>query len=286
MNIITVISNTKKDPTLEFTKRAVEVLSCYADTIIIESSLPLENLSANIEYRDVDSVYDGTDAVVTVGGDGTILKIAPEISKRNIPVLGINLGRVGFMAEIEPDETDLLAKFFSSEYIIDSRMMLDVDVIRNNEKVHTFSCLNDAVIMNGSISKMIELELFCNDSYVSTYHADGLIFSTPTGSTAYSLSAGGTVIDPALECILVTPVCAHSFYNSRPMVFSASSELSVRDVRIRDENTYLTLDGNTNVHLLINDFVRIKRSQYTTDLIRIKSTRFYNTVYNKLSERR
>jgi len=283
---ITVVSNTKKDPSLEYTKRTVEVLSRYAECITVDASACYDGAPACVEFKNTNEIFNDTDAVVTIGGDGTILKIAPEISKRGIPVLGINLGRVGFMAEIEPEETDLLYKLFKSEYIIDSRMMLDVEVFRNDEKLHSFSCLNDAVIMNGSISKMIELELFCNDSYVSTYDADGLILSTPTGSTAYSLSAGGTVIDPALECILVTPVCAHSFYNSRPMIFSASTVLSVKDVRVRDENTYLTLDGNTNVHLLCDDVVRIKRSQFTTDLIRIKSTRFYNTVYNKLSERR
>ena len=285
MENISIVSNTTKDPTLEFTKKAIDVISRYVRSVRVDADLKYDPPSC-VEFVDREFLFDNTDAIVTIGGDGTILKIAPVISKKSIPVLGINLGRVGFMAEIEPNEIDLISKLFTSEYIIDSRMMLDVDLIRNGQKIHSFSALNDAVIMNGSISKMIELELHCNESYVSTYHADGLILSTPTGSTAYSLSAGGPVIDPALECILVTPVCAHSFYNSRPMVFSDSSELTVKDVRVRDENTFLTLDGNLNVHVQNNDVVLIKKSQYTTDLIKIKSKRFYNTVYNKLSERR
>lgn len=285
MKNVTVIANTKKDPTLEVTKKTVSILSKHADAVYMDKALTYYAQPC-VSFVEADSLFENTEAVITIGGDGTILRIAPEICKRSIPVLGINLGRVGFMAELETNELELISKLFTSEYIIDSRMMLDIDVVRNGEKIHSFTALNEVVIMNGSISRMIELDLFCNESYVSSYHADGLILSTPTGSTAYSLSAGGAVIDPSLECILVTPVCAHSFHNSRPMVFSTSSELTVKDVRVCDENTYLTLDGNRNVQLSFGDSVLVKKSQYTTDLARIKTTRFYNTVFTKLSERR
>ncbi len=285
MKKITVIANTKKDPSLEITKQVISELERFADVIYVSEELLLEK-TEKVEFVKTDALFSDADAVITVGGDGTILGIAPEISKKNIPVLGINLGRVGFMAELETNEISLLSKLTTSEYIIDSRMMLDVDVIRSGQVVHSFTALNEVVVMNGSISKMIELDLYCNDGYVSSFHADGLILSTPTGSTAYSLSAGGAVIDPALDCILMTPVCAHSFYNARPIIFSSASELSVKDVRMSDENTYLTLDGNRNVKLSFGDSVVVKKSQYTTDLIKIKSTRFYNTLYTKLSERR
>ena len=285
MKRISVVTNIKKDPTLEITKRAIAELSQYAETVFIDDSLAF-NAPSVVKFVNCRELYNDCDAVITIGGDGTILRIAPEISKRSIPVLGINLGRVGFMAELETDEICLLSKLFDSEYIIDSRMMLDVDIIRDGKKIHSFTALNDAVIMNGSVSRMIEIELLCNAEHVSYYHADGLIFSTPTGSTAYSLSAGGAVIDPFLECIHVTPVCAHSFNCSRPMVFSPSAELSVKDVRATDSNTYLTLDGNINEQLTFGDEVVVKKSQYTTDLLKIKSTRFYNTLYAKLSERR
>lgn len=285
MKRITVIPNTKKDPSLEITKMTVAELSKYAEIIYLEKSNYFD-APPMVEFVNSNELYSSCDAVITIGGDGTILRIAPEISKRCVPVLGVNLGRVGFMAEIEVDEIPLLSKLFNSEYIIDSRMMLDVDIIRDDKKIKSFTALNDAVIMNGSVSRMIELEFFYNDNHVSFYHADGLIFSTPTGSTAYSLSAGGAVIDPYLECIHVTPVCAHSFSCSRPMVFSSSSELSVKDVRASDSNTYLTLDGNINEQLSFGDKVVVKKSQYTTDLLKIKSTRFYDTLYVKLSERR
>ena len=266
MKTVTIVPNTQKDPSLECTKKAIEEISRYAEKIIISSDLGLDAYGI-VEKREANHIFDATDAVIAVGGDGTILRLAPELSRLNIPILGVNLGRVGFMAEIEPDEISLIEKLFSSEYIIDSRMMLDVEVFRNDNKVCSYSCLNDAVIMNGSVSKMIELELSCNHAYVTTYHADGLILSTPTGSTAYSLSAGGTVIDPVLECILVTPVCAHSFHNARPMVFSSNAEFTVKDVAKRDDDIYLTLDGNFNVHVLKNDIIKIKKSQFTTDLI-------------------
>ena len=285
MKTVSVVVNIKKDPDLTVTKKVVSILSRFAECVLISKEVSFE-APLCVKFVEQEKLFDNTEAVITIGGDGTILRIAPEISKLGIPVLGINLGRIGFMAELELSETELVSKLFSSEYMIDSRMMLDVDVIRNGEKIHSFTALNEVVIMNGSISRMTELELFCNGEFVSQYHADGLILSTPTGSTAYSLSAGGAVIDPSLECILVTPVCAHSFHNSRPMVFSSISELTVKDVRISDENTYLTLDGNRNVQLSFGDSVLIKKSQYTTDLVKIKSTRFYNTVYTKISERR
>ena len=285
MKRITVITNLKKDPSLEITKRVVLELSSMAEKIFLDEENKYDAPS-NVVFCEKYKLFDEADAVITVGGDGTILAIAPEVSKKGIPVLGINLGRVGFMAELEIEEIPLLSKLFTSEYIVDSRMMLDVDVMRNNEKIHSFVALNDVVVMNGTISKMVELDLFCNGDYVSTYHADGIIMSTPTGSTAYSLSAGGAVIDPALDCILLTPVCAHSFNNSRPIVFSSSSELTVKDVRKSDENTFLTLDGDKNVKISFGDSVLVRRSQYTTDLIKIKSTRFYNALYTKLSERR
>ncbi len=285
MKKITVITNITKDPELNITRKVVSELSRHAETVLIDERIAFD-APAPVKFCKQEELFLDTDAVITVGGDGTILGIAPEISKKQIPVLGINLGRVGFMAELEKDEISLVSKLFTSEYMIDSRMMLDVDVVRNGEKIHSFTALNDVVVMNGSISKMVELDLNCNGGHVSSYHADGLILSTPTGSTAYSLSAGGAVIDPALECILMTPVCAHSFYNARPIVFSAGSELTVRDVRKSDENTYLTLDGNKNVKLVFGDSVLVRKSQYTTDLVKIKSVRFYNMLYNKLSERR
>lgn len=285
MKTVSVVVNTKKDPELSVTRKVISALSKFAECILINDDIKFD-APPTVRFVDADNIYNGTEAVVTIGGDGTILRIAPEISRLGIPVLGINLGRIGFMAELEVGETELVSKLFSSEYMIDSRMMLDVDVIRDGNKLHSFTALNEVVIMNGSVSRMTELDLFCNEEFVSSYHADGLILSTPTGSTAYSLSAGGAVIDPSLECILITPVCAHSFHNSRPMVFSSSAELTVKDVSVRDENTYLTLDGNRNVKLSFGDNVLVKKSQYTIDLIKIKSTRFYNTVYTKLSERR
>ena len=285
MKTITVITNTNKDPELEVTKTLVRELSAFAQCIKISENIKFDTVD-KVTFLPESKIFDDTDAVITVGGDGTILQIAPILAKKNIAVLGINLGRMGFMAELEKDEISLVSKLFSQEYIIEPRMMLDVSIIRDGEKVDSFTALNEVVVMNGTISKMVELELYCNDTYVSRYHADGLILSTPTGSTAYSLSAGGAVIDPSLDCILTTPVCAHSFYNARPVVFSSSAELSIKDFTKRGENTFVTIDGNRNFKLSSFDTVIVKKSQHTTNLIKIKSTRFYNTVYSKLSERR
>ena len=285
MKTVTVVTNVNKDPQLEVTQRLITELSAFAKCIKISENIKIDCCD-KVVFLPEDKIFDDTDVVITVGGDGTILQIAPTLAEKNIAVLGINLGRMGFMAELEKDEISLVSKFFANEYIIEPRMMLDVSIVRDGEKIQSFTALNEVVVMNGTISKMVELELYCNDTYVSRYHADGLILSTPTGSTAYSLSAGGAVIDPSLDCILATPVCAHSFYNARPIVFSSSAELSVKDFTKRSENTYVTLDGNRNFKLLPDDKLIVRKSQHTTNLIKIKSTRFYNTVYSKLSERR
>ncbi len=285
MNKITVVSNIKKDPTQNFTHKIIEYISHFADVIWLDEKLAY-NSPDKVFYTDAKSLFSDTDAVITIGGDGTILRIATDICRKHIPVLGINLGRVGFMAELETNEIGLISNLFKNRFVIEPRMMLDVDVIREGEVKYSFTVLNEAVIMHGSVSKMIELQLECNGGCISSYNADGLILSTPTGSTAYSLSAGGAIVDPSFECIQVTPVCAHSLYNSRPVIFSHASELFVSSVGKADEDVYLTLDGRENVLLLYKDVVSIKKSKYTTDLIKIKNTHFYDTVYNKLSERK
>lgn len=136
------------------------------------------------------------------------------------------------------------------------------------------------------MSKLIEIDLYSNDTNVTFYRADGLIIATPTGSTAYSLSVGGPIIDPKLECICVTPVSPHSFMNSRPMIYSTKNVIKLMTARERDEQVFLTVDGVENIRILYGDEIKIRKSVLTTKLVRIKNTEFYDAVYEKLSERR
>lgn len=285
MKSVGIIVNAGKDKDLSLTQRIIEYLYTRGATAYISNAFRDADIP-NAVYVSENELFSKAEFIVTVGGDGTILSIAEAVSQNNIPVVGINLGRMGFMAELEPEEISLLDKILTDDFDYDKRMMIDVSVVRGNEEICRYRALNDIVVSNGSISKMAELELYCHETYVSLFHSDGLIVSTPTGSTAYSLSAGGAIIDPTINCLLLTPVCPHSFYNARPIIFSPHSVLKIKDVQQNDDNTYLTIDGKTNVKLMYSDVVEVKASNKTVDLIKIKDKGFYDKVYQKISERK
>ncbi len=280
-----VVPNIKKDLNLEITRQIIDYLISKSVNVFLSDEYSL-CINKDVTFLDSEKLYLNADFVVTVGGDGTILSVAEKLSELNISVIGVNLGRMGFMAEIEPNEISLLDKILSKEFTLDKRMMLDVEVVRDGEVISSYRALNDIVVSNGRVSKMSELEMFCDNTYVSTFHSDGIIVSTPTGSTAYSLSAGGAIIDPTIKCLLFTPVCPHSFYNARPIVFSPSSVIQIKDVQQKDDNTYLTVDGRINEKLYCSDLVNVKASTYTLNLIKIKEKKFYDRVYQKISERK
>ncbi len=285
MKKIVIIPNANKDKNLLVTREVVSFLTsrksspCLSD---VYSNCNIEGAT----YLSENLLYNDCNFAITIGGDGTILSIADVLSQKNIPVIGINLGRVGFMAELETDEIGLLDDVLGERYSLDERMMLDISVIRQGNKIYSYRALNDIVVSNGSVSKMAELELYCSDTFVSMFHSDGVIVSTPTGSTAYSLSAGGAIIDPSIDCLLFTPVCPHSFSNARPIIFSPRSLLKIRNVQQSDDNTYLTVDGKLNVKLLYLDEVESTPSSTSLKLIKIKNNKFYDRVYQKLSERK
>jgi NAD+ kinase len=234
-------------------------------------------------YLPMEAVYAEANILIVLGGDGTILEAARRAASRATPILGINLGRLGYMAELEMSELDQLSRLFTGEYELDERSMLRVELYAGNELRSFCYALNDAVISNGSIPRMIDLELTEGGNPVTTYRADGLIVSTPTGSTAYSMSAGGAIVDPRAPCFCVTPICPHSFI-ARPLVFSDQSVLEIRNVCTREKMLYLTVDGRMNFELYRNQVVRITKSQLHTNLIRLKSCGFYRRLRQKMSD--
>ena len=233
-------------------------------------------------YLPLESVYAEANILIVLGGDGTILEAARRAAVRGTPILGINLGRLGYMAELEPSELDLLGKLFTGEYELEERSMLRVELYAGGELRSFCYALNDAVISNGSVSRMIELELSEGGSPVTTYRADGLIIATPTGSTAYSMSAGGALVDPRVPCVCVTPICPHSFI-ARPMIFSDDAVLEVRNICAREKMLYLTVDGRMNFELYRNQVVRVTKANIKTKLIRLKSYGFYRKLRQKMN---
>ena len=214
------------------------------------------------------------DAIAVLGGDGTVMRAARVAEEYDLPIIGINLGRIGYMAEIEKNEIPLIASFFSGNYTEDTRMTLSVTVGQNE-----YTALNDAVI-HAKSTHMTDLTLYCNGDKVNSLRGDGLIFASPTGSTAYSMSAGGPVIDPSLDCICVTPICPQSL-SVRPMIFSPKSVLGV--VADNSDCT-ITVDGGEPEELSIGDTVIFKKSNRPLRMIKLKRDGFYGILRKKMSE--
>lgn len=247
--------------------------------------LRMNRSKVQFTFLPMDDVYGTADLMVVLGGDGTILETARRAAIRQTPILGINLGRVGYMAELEMNELDLLDKLFSNtpEYTVEYRSMLHVELLNTSGEIRTTAYgLNDAVITNGSIARIVDVELSENGVPVTTCRSDGLIVATPTGSTAYSMSAGGPVADPRVKCFCVTPICPHTLSN-RPIIFPDTAVLEIRNVCQREKMLFLTVDGRTNCELYRGEVVRITKSPMETKLIRLKEWGFYHKLRTKMT---
>lgn len=232
---------------------------------------------------ETEEFFRKIDVAVTLGGDGTLLNVARHVAPYEIPILGINLGHVGFLTEIEvADLYPDLERFSKNSYTIDYRMMLETEVVRDGEVLKKFLALNDAVVTKGPFARLIRLKTYANDDYIDTYPADGLIIATPTGSTAYSLSAGGPIIHPNMNLLLLTPICPHTL-RSRSIVVSESDIIKVKLLADHPE-IMLTVDGQQGYKLLPGDQIIIKKSNFLTRLIRLKERSFYDVLRKKLSE--
>jgi len=236
---------------------------------------------SKFSYRLPEALYREAELVIVLGGDGFMLDAARRAAPASIPILGINMGRVGYMTELEMDELDLLEQVFRGDYSIDERAMLSVSVQSKEGQIKGSTyALNDAVIANGSTARIVDLMLLDNGEQIFTYRADGLVISTPTGSTAYSLSAGGPIVDPKLSCFCVTPICPHSLL-ARPLVFPDTAHLEVKNICTREKLLHLTVDGRITFDLYYGDTVIITRSTLCAKLVRLKRESFYAKIRNK-----
>lgn len=242
-----------------------------------------KNYNGNIYFLPIERLYDEADLVIALGGDGTILDCAKKMAKRDKPILGINLGHLGYMAELEMSELDSLSKIIEGNFTIDRRSMIDIEIVSKDgtSKFKSYA-LNDAVIANGSVSKLINLELYAEDNLVTKYRADGLIISTPTGSTAYAMSAGGSISDPKVQCTLITPICPHSFI-SRQLIFSDQTKIRIKNTSVREKHLVVTLDGKANCELYRDDVVIVSKSKLTVQLVRLKDCSFYDILNQKMN---
>ncbi len=240
--------------------------------------------SHSITFYDTnEELFQNCDFAITVGGDGTIIHAAKYAARFSKPLIGVNIGRLGFAADVEPDEIDNLMQIVDGRCYREKRMLLDVEVVKSGKSAH-YLAVNDAIVSHGALSKIVDLHLSLNGEEISKYRADGLLFSTPTGSTAYSLSAGGPILAPQTECILMTPVCPHSLF-ARSVLFDSQSELSV-SVNIPENcSCVLTVDGEKNIDIDESDTVIIRKSDLVLELLSIHKRNFYKRLNEKLKER-
>ncbi len=229
-----------------------------------------------------EEVLPRADVLICFGGDGTILHAARDALKWNVPVLGVNLGSIGFMAELEQGELSLLSRLAAGKYAIEKRMMLEARVRRDGREVYKELALNDAVVTKGAVARVLELELTGDRIPISSYTGDGVVIATPTGSTAYSMAAGGPIVEPTAENLIVTPICAHNLY-ARSMVLNANRTVGIRLPGYR-KSAFLSVDGGRTFRLQTGDWVECTRAAQYTRLIRLTGRSFYERINQKLGK--
>lgn len=238
-------------------------------------------LPQDLHFYRLEKELPRADMIICFGGDGTILHMAKAATRYDLPILGVNIGTMGFMAELESSELKELARLATGEYTIDHRMMLDVTVRRERDIIFHELCLNDVVVTKGAVARIVHLSVTCDGVEVMECGGDGVIIATPTGSTAYSLSAGGPIVEPEAHSILLTPICAHDMV-SRCFVTSDKRVVTVELTRNARRNAFLSVDGGKALKLNMGDVTMVRKSQKETKLIRLKNRSFYNVVNAKL----
>ena len=280
MKKVILTPNPYRDKNFQTVRAAMKILQESGADVKI--CLPFEvdrsyDLPKDIRFSRLDKELPTASSVVCFGGDGTILHMAKAATRQSVPILGVNIGTMGFMAELENTELCALEKLATGEYKIDNRMMLDVTVHRDRDIIYHDLCLNDAVITKGAVARIVHLEVKCDGVQAMECGGDGIIVATPTGSTAYNLSAGGPIVEPEAHSILVTPVCAHDV-GSRCIVASDKRVITVGLTRNARRNAFLSVDGGKAIRINPGDVVTVRKSDLTTKLVRIKNRSFYDVV--------
>lgn len=243
-----------------------------------------EHLAADM---DVDSGVESlklphmVECIIVLGGDGTLISVARDVGALDVPILGVNLGSLGFLTEITLDGLyDELERVLVGDFTVSNRIMLEAVIARGDEPAAHYQVLNDIVINKGALARIVDMEVWVDDHYLTTFKADGLIVSTPTGSTAYNLAAGGPIIYPGLNCLVITPICAHTLTN-RPIIFSDEAVIRII-MRIDEERVFITADGQIGMALQAQDVVEIRKANMCTSLIKSASKEYFEVLRTKL----
>lgn len=283
--IISVFPNLTNKGVEKLSKDVFDTLAGFNTKTYVSTEYSSVFSGCPVNFADRKELFSLCDVAIAIGGDGTTLNVAKKAAACGKHILGINAGRLGFMSGLEKDELSLLEYVVNSDYTIDERMMLKAEYIKHGKVVSSYHCLNDAVISRGNFARLIDIKISCDGRKVMDLRADGVIISTPTGSTAYSMAAGGPVVSPDASCIIATPICPHSLMD-RSIVFSVDNELIVSADNDKNESPVLTIDGQEAVNLDFGSKVKITKSEMTAKLIKLKPDNFYEILNRKIIERR
>lgn len=285
-NILLII-NYDKNISSEYVSNLIDRLTEKDRCVFVFKDTLEKFKSLGIEYtpRTVNSGGNLSEInlAVVLGGDGSIIRAARQICAYDIPILGVNFGHIGFLAELEEGDLSRISEILDGNLIIEERLMLSAKIVkRDGSTVCTPPALNDIVLSNGPVAKLLHFDVSCDDVIIQRCRADGMIIATPTGSTAYSMSAGGPILAPALDAYCLTPICPHSL-NNRPVILPGASAVSLVNISTVEENSvYLTVDGNRAEKLSEGDSVVIERAETTTKLIRLNKNSFLSVLKSKL----
>lgn len=280
--MIAICPNPYRDANLNYTRRAMQMLSdegiaCAVCPVFAENGEDV--LPHDLSYTTVEELGEDCSLLIVIGGDGTILSVVRSLRGRSVPVLGVNLGTKGFMTALEAEDFEYIRSAARGEFRVSERMMLDIAIERGGDVIYTDLALNDAVIHG--YGECINITAFCDNDRMIAYSGDGVIVATPTGSTGYSMSAGGPIVEPEAEGFILTPICAHSI-GAKPFVIGAQKRISVTTEKLHTRRAYLSVDGNSVMDLSSGDKMIIRRSQHRTLMARVREKSFFETAYEKL----
>ena len=284
MKKIVLCPNPYRDKDLSAAREAAEILRSVGQRVVFCLPFRPENpVSApGLELRPLQQELRGADMIIAFGGDGTILHLAKTAASRNIPVLGVNLGSLGFMSELERNEMHLLKNLASGDFKRERRMMLDITVEREGRRVYTNTALNDAVVTKGAVARVIRMRVYVGAALLGFLEGDGVVVATPTGSTAYSMSAGGPIVEPTARNFVISPICAHTIH-SNSYVLSAETNITVIPQDAGRKPVFLSVDGGRAFALRGGDRVCIENSRQETVLVRLSDKSIFEILRTKMS---
>jgi len=281
MEIFGIITNKDKDEDYIYTRKLIDSIHSRGGKVKVSTDVA-EKLGLTGDGFDEQEIIEGSDIIICLGGDGTFLKVARKVYLRNIPMLGINLGSLGFLTEVDRNEIEAAVDcLFEGKYCIEERMMLEVSIKIEGKTAAREVALNDVVISRGSVPRILNIRAYINDTFIDNFPGDGLIVSSPTGSTGYTLSAGGPIVEPDVELIIVTPICPHMLY-SRSFVATGDRVVKAIVDGSYQHKAIVSVDGELGYEIKAGDIIEIRKSPHTVKFVKVNERSHYQILRNKI----